>query len=64
MSHDYRRYGHGLHTSLPLEVFRSESRDEILLRGEGCNTPGVYIPLDNEFGFKHVISVDKTDVKF
>jgi hypothetical protein len=21
-----------------------------------CNTPGVYIPLDNEYGFKHVIS--------
>jgi hypothetical protein len=41
MSHDYRWYGHRLHTSLPLEVFRSESRDEILLRGEGCNTPGV-----------------------
>jgi hypothetical protein len=29
-----------------------------------CNTPGVYIPLDNEYGFKHVISVDKTDAKF
>jgi hypothetical protein len=28
-----------------------------------CNTPGVYIPLDNEYGFKHVISVDKTDTK-
>jgi hypothetical protein len=53
-----------LHTSLPLEVFRSESRDEILLRGEGCNTPGVYIPLDNEYRFKHAISVDKTDVEF
>jgi hypothetical protein len=26
-----------------------------------CNTPGVYIPLDNEYGFKHAISVDKTD---
>jgi hypothetical protein len=52
-----------LHASLPLEVFRSESRDEILLRGEGCNTPGVYIPLDNEYGFKHVISVDETDTK-
>ena len=24
-----------------LEVFRPESRDEILLRGEGCNTLGV-----------------------
>jgi hypothetical protein len=29
-----------------------------------CNTPGVYIPLDNEYGVKHVILVDKTDVKF
>jgi hypothetical protein len=29
-----------------------------------CNTPGVYIPLDNEYGFKHVISVDKTDAKY
>jgi hypothetical protein len=28
------------------------------------NTPSVYIPLDNEYGFKHVISVDKTDAKF
>jgi hypothetical protein len=28
-----------------------------------CNTPGVYIPLNNEYGFKHVISVNKTDAK-
>jgi hypothetical protein len=28
-----------------------------------CNTPGVYISLDNEYGFKHVISVNKTDAK-
>jgi hypothetical protein len=28
-----------------------------------CNTLGVYIPLDNEYRFKHVISVDKTDAK-
>jgi hypothetical protein len=61
---DYRWYGHELHASLPLEVFRSESRDEILLRGEGCNTPGVYRLLDNEYGLKHEISVDKTDAKF
>jgi hypothetical protein len=40
----------GLHASLLLEVFRSESRDEILLRGEGCNTPGVYRLLDYERG--------------
>jgi hypothetical protein len=30
-----------LHASLLLKVFCSESRDEILLRGEGCNTLGV-----------------------
>jgi hypothetical protein len=64
LSYDYCWYGHDLHASLLLEVFRSESRDEILLRGEGCNTPGVYISLDNEYEFKHVISVDKTDAKF
>jgi hypothetical protein len=32
--------------------------------GPHCNTPGVYIPLANEYGFKHVISVDKTYAKF
>ena len=64
MSHGYRWYGHGLHASLLLKVFRSESRDEILLRGEGCNTLGVYRLLDNEYGFKNVILVDKTDAKF
>jgi hypothetical protein len=30
----------------------------------GRNTPGVYIPLDNEYGFKHVISVDKRTLNF
>ena len=29
------------HASLPLKVFRIESRGEIPIRGEGCNTPGV-----------------------
>ena len=28
-----------------------------------CNTPGVYIPLDNEYGFKRGISVNKIDTK-
>ena len=37
----------GWHASLPLKVFRSESLDEILVRGEGCNTPGVSHWLDN-----------------
>jgi hypothetical protein len=64
LSYDYRWYGHGLHASLHLKAFRYESWDEILLRGEGCNTLGVYRLLDNEYGFKHVISVDKMDAKF
>jgi hypothetical protein len=29
-----------------------------------CDTPGVYILLDNEYEVKHVISVDKTEAKF
>jgi hypothetical protein len=62
--YDYRWYEYGLHASLLLEVFRSESRDVILLRREGCNTPGIYILLDNEYGIKHVILVGKTDAKF
>ena len=64
LAYDYRWYGHGLHASLLLEVFRSESRDGILLRGEGCNTQGIYILLDNEYGIKHIILVGKTDAKF
>jgi hypothetical protein len=40
---------------------RISGRDSF--KGEGCNTLGVYIPLDNGYGFKHVISVDKTDAK-
>jgi hypothetical protein len=35
-----------------------------MLQETKCNTPGVYISLDNEYGFKHVISVNKTDTKF
>jgi hypothetical protein len=31
---------------------------------DDCNTPGVYTPLNNVYGFKHVTSVDKTDAKF
>jgi hypothetical protein len=41
---------------------RISGRDSF--KGEGCNTPGVYIPLDNGYRFKHVISVDNTDFKF
>jgi hypothetical protein len=47
----------GLHASILLKVFRSESRDEILLRGEGCNTPGVYFSFDSEYGLKRGISL-------
>jgi hypothetical protein len=36
-----------LHASPPLRV-SFESRDEILLRGEGCDTPGVYFVLCRE----------------
>jgi hypothetical protein len=35
------------------KVFQSESRDAILLRGEGCNTPGVYHQLSSGFKLKH-----------
>jgi hypothetical protein len=46
-----------------LEVFRPESRDEILLRGEGCNTPGVCHQLSNEFELKHDKLSGDEDVK-
>ena len=39
----------GWHTSLPLKVFRTESRGEIPIRGEGCNTPGVRHELSSGF---------------
>jgi hypothetical protein len=38
--------------------------DEDVIGLANCNTPGVYILLDNEYGFKHAISVDNTDFKF
>ena len=41
------------HASLPLKVFRIESRGEIPIRGEGCNTPGVCHQLSNGFKLKH-----------
>jgi hypothetical protein len=37
----------------PWKVIRTESRDTILLRGEGYNTPGVYHPLSSGFKLKH-----------
>ena len=37
----------GWHASLPLKVFRTESRGEILVRGEGCTTSGVYHQLSS-----------------
>ena len=43
----------GRHASLPLKVFRTESRGETLVRGEGCNTPGVSHLLASEFELKH-----------
>ena len=43
----------GWHASLPLKVFRTESRGEILVRGEGCNTLGVRHLLGSGFELKH-----------
>ena len=36
-----------------IKVFHPESRDAILLRGEGCTTPGVCHQLSNGFKLKH-----------
>jgi hypothetical protein len=46
------------------EIFSNRSDFCAFAGARGCNTPGVYIPLDNEYVFKLVISVDKTDAKF
>jgi hypothetical protein len=54
----YHWYGHELHTSLLLKIFCSKSRDEILLRGESYNTPGVCLMFHNGYGLKHGISVN------
>ena len=43
----------GWHASLPLKVFRTESRGKILIRGEGYNTQGVCHQLSNEYELKH-----------
>ena len=53
----------GWHVSLPLKVFRIESRDAIPLRGEGCNTPGVCHQLSNGFELKHSMLSDDEDGK-
>ena len=50
-------------SSLLLKVFRIESRDAIPLRGEGCNTPGVYHQLSTGFELKHDRLSDDEDVK-
>ena len=42
----------GWHASLPLKVFRSESRGKIPIRGEGYNTLGVSHKLSSWFGLK------------
>jgi hypothetical protein len=42
------------------KVFHSESRDAILLRGEGYNTPGVYHQLSSGFKLKHDRLVEMT----
>ena len=42
----------GWHASLPLKIFRTESRGKILVRGEGCNNPSVSHKLSSGFGLK------------
>jgi hypothetical protein len=49
--------------SFVAEVLRSESRDAIPLRGEGCNTLGVYHQLSSGFKLKHDRSSGDEDVK-
>ena len=43
----------GWHASLPIKVFRTESRGEIVVKGEGYNTLGVCHWLSNGFELKH-----------
>jgi hypothetical protein len=52
LTYDYRWYGQELHASLLLEVFRSESRDEILLRGRAV-TPQVLLYVNSEYRRKY-----------
>jgi hypothetical protein len=47
----------------PWKVLRTESRDAILLRGEGCNTRGVCHQLTRGFELKHARLSDDEDVK-
>jgi hypothetical protein len=47
----------------PWKVLRTESQDAILLRGEGCNTPGVCHQLSSEFELKHNRLSGDDDVK-
>jgi hypothetical protein len=53
----YCSYGQELHASLLLKVFRYESQDEILLRGEDCNTLGVCHKINNRSGLEQVYQV-------
>jgi hypothetical protein len=46
-----------------LKVFRLESQDEILLRGEGCNTLGVCHQLSKGFEFKNDMWSGNEDIK-
>ena len=53
----------GWQVSLPLKVFRTESRDVIPLRGEGYNTPSVCRQLSNGFKLNHDMFSGDGDVK-
>ena len=52
----------GWHASLPFKVFRTESRGEIPIREEGCNTLGVIHELSNEVGLKYDMSSNDYDL--
>ena len=43
----------GWHASVPLKVFHTQSRGEILVRGEGYNTSGVYHQLSSGLELQH-----------
>jgi hypothetical protein len=47
----------------PWNVLHTESRDAILLRGEGCNTRGVCHQLSSGFELKHGSLSGDEDVK-
>ena len=52
----------GWHASFPLKVFHTKSHDEIPVRGEGFNNPGVSHLLGSGFELKHDRSRDNQEL--